>query len=89
MQRGLEGFLLRATASRSDRILGNQETVEHFAQNACERLNTPLTKKKINWYLGTVPQCLQSTLGDKPRLITFTSSRTRKCGIYWTQSSSG
>ena len=72
-QRAIKPEEVKRELEESDRILGNQETVEHFVRNACERLNTPLTKKKNHWYLGTIPQCLRSTLGDKPRLITFTS----------------
>ena len=72
-QRAIKPEEVKQELEESDRILGNQQTVEHFVRNACERLNTPLTKKKSNWYLGTIPQCLRSTLGEKPRLITFTS----------------
>lgn len=72
-QRAIKPEEVKRELEESDRILGNQETVEHFVRNACERLNTPLTKKKNHWYLGTIPQCLRSTLGDKPRSITFTS----------------
>ncbi|MGB5710185.1 MAG: helicase-related protein, partial [Waterburya sp.] len=72
-QRAIKPEEVQRELEESDRILGNQETVEHFVRNACERLNTPLTKKKKGWYLSTVPQCLQSTLGDKPRSIIFTS----------------
>lgn len=72
-QRAIKPEEVKRELEESDRILGNQETVEHFVRNACERLNTPLIKKKNNWYLSTIPQCLQSTLGTNPRLITFTS----------------
>jgi superfamily II DNA or RNA helicase len=72
-QRAIKPEEVKQELEESDRILGNQETVEHFVRNACERLNTPLTKKKDCWYLGTIPQCLLPTLGDKPRLITFAS----------------
>ena len=72
-QRAIKPEEVQRELEESDRILGNQETVEHFVRNACQRLNTPLTKKKKNWYLNTIAQCLQSTLGDKPRLVTFTS----------------
>ncbi|MDJ0576345.1 MAG: helicase-related protein [Xenococcaceae cyanobacterium MO_234.B1] len=72
-QRAIKPEEVRQELEESDRILGNQETVEHFVRNACERLNTPLTRKKNSWYLSTIPRCLQSTLGTNPRLITFTS----------------
>jgi superfamily II DNA or RNA helicase len=72
-QRAIKPEEVKRELEESDRILGNQETVEHFVRNACERLNTPLTKKKNHWYLGTIPQCLRSTLGEKPRSITFIS----------------
>lgn len=72
-QRAIKPEEVQRELEESDRILGNREMVEHFVRNACERLNTPLSKKKQGWYLATVPQCLRSTLGDKPRSITFTS----------------
>jgi hypothetical protein len=72
-QRAIKPEEVKRELEESDRILGNQETVEHFVRNACERLNTPLTKKKNCWYLETIHQCLQSTLGDTSRQIIFTS----------------
>ncbi|MGK7949962.1 MAG: helicase-related protein [Xenococcaceae cyanobacterium] len=72
-QRAIKPEEVRRELEESERILGDRETVEHFVINACERLNTPLTKKKNHWYLSTIPRCLRSTLGDRPRFITFTS----------------
>lgn len=72
-QRAIKPEEVERELDESDRILGNQQTVEHFVLNACERLNASLTRKKNGWYLGTIPQCLVASLGDKPRLITFTN----------------
>ena len=57
----------------SDRILGNEADVERFVLSACARLNHSLLKKKQGWYLQTVPTCVRPTLGDKPRLMAFTT----------------
>lgn len=57
----------------SDRILGNESDVERFVLSACARLNHSLLKKKQGWYLQTIPTCVRPTLGDKPRLMAFTT----------------
>jgi hypothetical protein len=57
----------------SDRILGNESDVERFVLSACARLNHSLLKKKQGWYLQTIPPCVRPTLGDKPRLMAFTT----------------
>ncbi|WP_263970593.1 DEAD/DEAH box helicase [Leptolyngbya sp. KIOST-1] len=57
----------------SDRILGNESDVERFVLAACARLNHSLLKKKQGWYLQTIPTCVRPTLGDKPRLMAFTT----------------
>ncbi|MFM6130544.1 MAG: helicase-related protein [Sphaerospermopsis kisseleviana] len=57
----------------SDRILGNEADVERFVLSACARLNHSLLKKKQGWSLQTIPTCVRPTLGDKPRLMAFTT----------------
>lgn len=72
-QRAIKPETVKQELEESDRILGSQKMVEQFVINACDRLNAPLTRKKQGWYLANVPQCLHSTLGDKPRLLAFAS----------------
>ncbi len=72
-QRAIKPEEVKRELEESDRILGDRETVEQFVINACERLNTPLTRKKQGWYLARVPQCLVPILGNSPRSITFVS----------------
>jgi hypothetical protein len=57
----------------TDLILGNEADVERFVLTACDRLGTLLVRKKQGWYLSQIPRCVQSQLGDKPRLISFTT----------------
>ena len=57
----------------SDRILGNEEDVERFVLSAGDRLNCSLIKKKQGWLLPSPPQFLKAVLGDKSRLISFTT----------------
>ncbi|WP_414756201.1 helicase-related protein [Anabaena sp. CCY 9910] len=57
----------------SDQILGNEEDVERFVKSACDRLSCSLIKKKQGWLLPQPPDFLKSTLGDKSRLLTFTT----------------
>jgi len=56
----------------SDQILGSQEDVERFVKSACSRLNCSLIdKKKGKWLLSSIPDFLQSALGETPLLLTF------------------
>ncbi|RUT01602.1 hypothetical protein DSM106972_066990 [Dulcicalothrix desertica PCC 7102] len=56
----------------SDQILGSQEDVFIFVKSACEKLNCSLIdKKKGKWLLPSIPAFLQSSLGEKPLLLTF------------------
>ncbi|OKH45257.1 hypothetical protein NIES2101_27100 [Calothrix sp. HK-06] len=56
----------------SDQILGSQQDVERFVKSACGRLNCSLIdKKKGKWLLPSIPTFLQSSLGEKPLLLTF------------------
>jgi hypothetical protein len=57
----------------SDQILGSEEDVKRFVENACAKLSCALFKKKQGWLLGTIPNFLQPVLGDKSRLIAFTT----------------
>ena len=57
----------------SDRILGNGQDVERFVLSAGNRLNCSLIKKKQGWLLPSPPQFLKAVLGDKSRLISFTT----------------
>jgi len=57
----------------SDEILGNEQDVERFVQSACSSLNCGLIKKKQGWLLPTPPEFLQQLLGNKSRLLTFTT----------------
>jgi len=57
----------------SDEILGNERDVERFVQSACSSLNFGLIEKKQGWLLPTPPEFLQPLLGNKSRLLTFTT----------------
>ncbi|MBE9020895.1 SWF/SNF helicase family protein, partial [Chroococcidiopsidales cyanobacterium LEGE 13417] len=57
----------------SDEILGNERDVEQFVQSACSSLNLGLIEKKQGWLLPTPPEFLQPLLGNKSRLLTFTT----------------
>jgi len=57
----------------SDEILGNERDVERFVQSACSRLNFGLIQKRQGWLLPTPPEFLQPLLGNKSRLLTFTT----------------
>ncbi|PSF33320.1 helicase [Aphanothece hegewaldii CCALA 016] len=57
----------------TDLILGNEADVERFVLTACDRLGTSLVRKKQGWDLSQIPRCVQYQLGDKPRLISFTT----------------
>lgn len=57
----------------SDQILGSEEDVFRFVNNACAKLNCALIEKKQGWLLPSIPNFLQPTLGNEKRLITFTT----------------
>lgn len=57
----------------SDQILGNEEDVERFVKSACDRLSCSLILKKQGWLLPQPPDFLKSVLGDKSRLLVFTT----------------
>lgn len=72
-QRSIKPEEVQKELIESDRILGDEKDVERFVRSACERLNSTLVKKKQGWLLQSPPPCVRSRLGDKPRLILFTS----------------
>ncbi|MDD1414887.1 DEAD/DEAH box helicase [Dolichospermum sp. ST_con] len=57
----------------SDQILGSEEDVFRFVNNACAKLNCALIEKKQGWLLPSIPNFLKPTLGNEKRLITFTT----------------
>ncbi|MBA3922047.1 MAG: SWF/SNF helicase family protein, partial [Nostocaceae cyanobacterium] len=57
----------------SDQILGNESDVERFVKTACDRLSCPFIRKNSGWLLSSPPLFLHCVLGDKPRLLTFTT----------------
>ncbi|MDM3855183.1 MAG: helicase-related protein [Aphanizomenon gracile PMC649.10] len=57
----------------SDQILGSEEDVFRFVNNACAKLNCALIEKKQGWLLPSIPDFLKPTLGTEKRLITFTT----------------
>jgi FtsZ-binding cell division protein ZapB len=72
-QRSIKPEEVQEELIESDRILGDEKDVERFVRSACERLNSTLVKKKQGWLLQSPPPCVRSRLGDKSRLISFTS----------------
>jgi len=72
-QRSIKPAEVEQELVESDQILGSESDVERFVKSACERLNSSLIKKQQGWLLQSQPQCLKAVLGDKPRLISFTT----------------
>ncbi|MCG6133486.1 MAG: DEAD/DEAH box helicase [Nostoc sp. LLA-1] len=80
-QRAIKPEQVQQELMDSDQILGNEEDVERFVKSACDRLSCSLIKKKQGrslsdaevWLLPQPPDFLKSTLGDKSRLLTFTT----------------
>ncbi|WP_292735543.1 helicase-related protein [Nostoc sp. JL31] len=72
-QRSIKPVEVERELIESDRILGNEQDVERFVLSAANRLSCSLSKKKQGWLLSTIPDFLQPALGDKPRLLTFTT----------------
>jgi superfamily II DNA or RNA helicase len=80
-QRAIKPEQVQQELMDSDQILGNEEDVERFVKSACDRLSCSLIKKKQGrplsdaevWSLPQPPDFLKSTLGDKSRLLTFTT----------------
>ena len=70
-QRAIKAEEVEQELQESDEILGNEQDVERFVSNACQRMGTPLVKKKRHWDLPVIPNCVQFLLGDKPRKIVF------------------
>ena len=72
-QRSIKPVEVEQELIESDQILGNEQDVERFVLSAANRLSCSLSKKKQGWLLATIPDFLQPALGDKPRLLTFTT----------------
>ena len=72
-QRSIKPVEVEQELIESDQILGNEQDVQRFVLSAANRLSCSLSKKKQGWLLSTIPNFLQSALGDKPRLLTFTT----------------
>ncbi|MEH1996692.1 helicase-related protein [Nostoc sp.] len=72
-QRSIKPVEVEQELIESDQILGNEQDVERFVLSAASRLSCSLSKKKQGWLLSTIPSFLQPALGDKPRLLTFTT----------------
>lgn len=72
-QRAIKPEEVKQELVESDRILGTEADVQRFVQNACIELHASLIKERRGWLLQTVPKPLQATLGDRPRLISFTT----------------
>jgi len=72
-QRSIKPAEVEQELVESDLILGDEQDVERFVRAACERLNSSLIKKKQGWLLPSPPQCLKAVLGEKQRLVSFTT----------------
>lgn len=72
-QRSIQPAEVEQELLESEQIFGSDADVEGFVKAACERLGSSLIKKKSAWLLPSIPPCLQAVLGDKPRLIAFSS----------------
>jgi hypothetical protein len=72
-QRAIKPEEVKQELEESDRILGSEADVEQFVITACARHHCSLVKQKQGWSLPHIPAFLQPTLGDRPRLITFTT----------------
>lgn len=72
-QRSIKPDEVEQELIETDQILGDEQAIERFVRAACERLNSSLVKKKTGWLLPAPPQRLQPLLGDKPRLLAFTT----------------
>ncbi|MCC5636271.1 DEAD/DEAH box helicase [Nostoc sp. CHAB 5844] len=72
-QRSIKPAEVEQELIESDQILGSEQDVQRFVLSAANRLSCSLSKKKQGWLLSTIPNFLQPSLGDKPRLFTFTT----------------
>jgi hypothetical protein len=75
-QRAIKPEEVKTELEESDRVLGNEQDIEQFVKAACARYGSPLIAKRAGWLLSQIPSFLQGTLGDKPRLLSFTSPVT-------------
>ncbi|MEY3299602.1 MAG: hypothetical protein RLZZ597_2862, partial [Cyanobacteriota bacterium] len=72
-QRAIKPEEVEQELVESDMILGNESDIERFVLTTCARLNHSLVKQKQGWLLQNIPTCVKPILGDKPRLLTFTT----------------
>lgn len=72
-QRAIKPEEVEQELVESDIILGNESDIERFVLTTCARLNHSLVKQKQGWLLQNIPTCVKPILGDKPRLLTFTT----------------
>lgn len=72
-QRAIKPAEVEQELVESDMILGNESDIERFVLTTCARLNHSLVKQKRGWLLQNIPTCVTPILGDKPRLMTFTT----------------
>ena len=72
-QRAIKPEEVQQELIESDQILGSETDVEQFVKTVCEKLSCSLIKQKKSWNLPNIPLCVQPVLGDKSRLITFSS----------------
>jgi superfamily II DNA or RNA helicase len=72
-QRAIKPEEVEQELVESDRVLGNEADIERFVLTTCARLNHSLVKQKQGWLLQNIPTCVKPMLGDKPRLLTFTT----------------
>ncbi|NJL22428.1 MAG: DEAD/DEAH box helicase [Leptolyngbyaceae cyanobacterium SM1_3_5] len=72
-QRSIKPEEVEQELIESDRILGDEQDVERFVRSACERLGSSLVKQKNGWLLKSPPEAVRSILGDRSRLLSFTT----------------
>ncbi len=72
-QRAIKPAEVEQELVESDIILGNESDIEQFVLATCARLNHSLVKQKQGWLLQNIPTCVKPILGDKPRLLAFTT----------------
>lgn len=72
-QRSIKPEEVAQELQESDAVLGNEQDIERFVSAACSRLHCSLIAKKNGWLLPHIPPVLQFQLGDRSRLLTFTT----------------
>lgn len=72
-QRSIKPAEVEQELIESEQILGSEQDVERFVRNACESFSSSLIEKKQGWLLPSIPHFLKPALGEKPRLLIFTT----------------